>query len=396
MRKGVEAPLPRIGDRYTPGKAPYFSHFTIKERSMTRYVGIDLAKRSMEVCILAEGKPVERHGLKTDERGQRTLIRLLRAGDEAGLEVNQYGTRLCRTLMAEVAGCRAHALNPGELRVIWKSRKKTDKEDALKLAKYLRDTPEGEWVEVPLPSEEEEAYRSDISMKEFLKKERNMAVNRLHGLYGQAGIIDVTKKDLKDGPGRKARRGELPEGLRGYAEILEEQLALFEKRLEGMEERVAKRTREHGLAPYVMSIPGVGIGIAAVLLAYLGDGSRFTKAGQVANYAGFTPRVDCSGEQERYGPIARHQFCHPIRAITLEGVWALIRSKNGGALLAKYESLSGRMSKKKSAVAVARKMVALAWLLIKRREYYRGADEGWLKKKLAFYKVKREEQGAIA
>jgi hypothetical protein len=33
---------------------------------------------------------------------------------------------------------------------------------------------------------------------------------------------------------------------------------------------------------------------------------------------------------------------------------------------------------------------------MKRREYYRGVDGGWLKKKLAYYKVKREEQGAIA
>jgi transposase len=249
---------------------------------------------------------------------------------------------------------------------------------------------------VPLPTEEEEAFRSDITMKEFVKKERNMAINRLHGLYGQVGIIDVTRKDLGDEEGRKARHGELPDGLREYAVILEEQLVLFGKRLQEMEDRIAKRTREHELAPYVMSIPGIGIGIAAVLLAYLGDGSRFTDGGQVANYAGFTPRVDYSGERERYGSIARRQFCHPIRAITLEDVWALIRSKNGGALLEKYESLRERMGKKKSAVAVARKMVRLAWLLIRRREYYRRVDGGWLKKKLAYYKVKREEQGAIA
>jgi hypothetical protein len=38
-----------------------------------------------------------------------------------------------------------------------------------------------------------------------------------------------------------------------------------------------------------MSIPGIGIGIAAVLLAYMGDESRFSTAGQVANYTGFTP-----------------------------------------------------------------------------------------------------------
>jgi hypothetical protein len=59
---------------------------------------------------------------------------------------------------------------------------------------------------VPLPSGEEEAFRSDISLKEYLKKERNGAINRPCALYGNAGFIDVTKKNLKDAEGRAARR----------------------------------------------------------------------------------------------------------------------------------------------------------------------------------------------
>jgi hypothetical protein len=37
-------------------------------------------------------------------------------------------------------------------------------------------------------------------------------------------------------------------------------------------------------------------------------------------------------------------------------------------------------------------MVTLAWLLMKRREYYRGTDEKTLEKKLNFYKVKKLEE----
>jgi transposase len=172
-----------------------------------RYVGIDLAKRTMEVCMV-EGQRIERHGLTTDEQGRQMLERLLRKRDVVGYEVSSYGNLLARYLHKET-GCQVVGLNPGDLRIIWKSRKKTDKEDALKIAKYLRDTPEGERCEVALPGEEEEAFRSDISMKEFLKRERVAAINRLHGLYGQVGIIDVTKQDLKDREGRKARHGEL-------------------------------------------------------------------------------------------------------------------------------------------------------------------------------------------
>jgi transposase len=378
-----------------PEQRPLFLQLYLKEKEMARrYVGIDLAKRTMEVCIL-EGKKIRWHGLTTDEKGRQTLVQLLRKSDEVGYEVCSYGNRLARTLQNEV-GCQVTSLNAGELRIIWKSRKKTDREDSLKIAKYLRDTPEEEQCEVPLPKEEEEAFRSDISMKEFLKRERTAAINRLHALYGQMGIIDVTKKDLKDSEGRKARHGELPPLLAEYASILEEQLELFEKQLEVAEEKVAEKVRNHELAPYIMSIPGIGIGIAAVLLAYLGDGSRFSKPGQVANYAGLAPRVDCSGETERYGAIARYQFCHPIRGIVLEGVWAMVRSGKG-PLFTKFDELAGRMNRRKSAVAVARKMVILAWLLMRRREYYRGIDNEALEKKLRYYKIKRlAEMAAFA
>jgi hypothetical protein len=54
---------------------------------------------------------------------------------------------------------------------------------ALKIARYLRGTPEEEQCVIPLVNEEEDTFRSDISMKEFLKRERVAAINRLHALY---------------------------------------------------------------------------------------------------------------------------------------------------------------------------------------------------------------------
>jgi transposase len=103
------------------------------------------------------------------------------------------------------------------------------------------------------------------------------------------------------------------------ADLQEEQLKLFEKQVEGMREQVAERVRSNELAPYVLSIPGIGIEVAAALLAYLGDGSRFSGAAQVANYAGLASRVDCSGMTEHYESIARYQYCHPIQGVVLEG-----------------------------------------------------------------------------
>ncbi|MDR1446081.1 MAG: hypothetical protein LBI90_04190 [Treponema sp.] len=86
---------------------------------------------------------------------------------------------------------------------------------------------------------------------------------------------------------------------------------------------------------------------------------------------------------------------HPIRGIVLEGVWALVKSGKG-PLCEKYEALSGRMNKRKSAVAIARKMVSLAWLLMKRREYYRGMNSEALGKKLRYYKIEKLVEEAVS
>jgi transposase len=360
-----------------------------------RYVGIDLAKRTMEVCILSEGRKIERHGLKTDEEGRRRLCGLLRKSDSVAFEICAYASGLARQLEKKV-GCKVFLLNPGKLRVIWDSTKKTDREDALKLAKLVQRVPEEELPVVPLISEQEEETRYEVSSLEYMKRKRVSAINRLHALYLWAGIVDVSKKDLKSARRREAMLGDLPEDLRRFAQYLHEEIDLLERQIREIRGELERKVRENPLAPYIMSIPGIGIGIAAVLLAYLGDGRRFSHGKEVANYSGFTPRVDCSGETEHYGHIAKRTFCHPIRAVVLEGVWAMIRSSSGGELYEKYMSLRERMSKKKSAVAIARRMVRLAWILMTRREMYRGADEAALRKKFGFYKINFEEWESVS
>jgi hypothetical protein len=103
---------------------------------------------------------------------------------------------------------------------------------------------------------------------------------------------------------------------------------------------------------------------------------------------GLAPRTGCSGMTERCGSIAKYPFCHPIRSVILEGVRALVGSGKG-PLFQKYEKLPGRMSKRKSAVAAARKMASLAWLLMKRKDYYHGVGSAALEKKLRYYKIKK-------
>jgi transposase len=364
-------------------------------KNAVRYVGLDLAKRTMEICILADGqKTIRISGHKSDEGGRNRLAALLKKTDIIGMEACTYAFVLTRFLLKEV-GCTVYILNPGKLVMIWKSTRKTDKDDAQKIASFIQRYPEEELPLVQVPSEQEETMRTLVSMKNYQTKLRTSLINRLHALYVQAGITTMKKSHLAASASRKEQSALLPDFLSLIADMIEQELAVVENHLHTLEEKISTMVREHALAPYVMSIPGVGTGVAGAFLAYVGDGSRFSKVSEVANYVGLVPRLDCSGDTNRYGSITK-MGCRALRGIILQSVWSLIQTKEGGRLNNKYFLLAERMSNGKSAVAIARKLVGLMWTLVTRRQLYADASREHLERKFRYYKLNFEGWDALA
>jgi hypothetical protein len=130
----------------------------------------------------------------------------------------------------------------------------------------------------------------------------------------------------------------------------------------------------------------VGASLTAVYIAYVGDEDRFRKSAEVANYAGLTPALDCSGDTERYGHIQCGRWW-ALWSIVVQSAWEVSRSCGGGRLKEKFMALSGRMSKTKSAVAIARRIVGLMWVLAKCRELYADVFAGELARKFRYYKL---------
>jgi transposase len=357
-----------------------------------RYVGLDLAKRTMEVCILCEGQEAQRYSsVSTSERGRKRLAGMLRKEDTVGMEACAYAFLLARYLRQEV-GCTVYILNPGKLAMIWKSTRKTDKEDARKIASFIQRYPYEELPLVMLPTEEEEQLRSLVSMKTFVTKLRTQAVNRLHAVYVRAGITEMKRSDLANEQKRQKQMSRLAEHLRFFAQVIEKEIQVFEQQLQELEQKIQSLVRAHELTPYLLSVPGVGMSFAAAFLAYVGDGKRFTKPSEVANYVGLVPRLDCSGETNRYGHITK-AGCRALRGIVLQASWALLRAKEGGRLQAKFFLLRERIGKTKSAVAIARRLVSLLWILVTRREFYADMSQETLKKRFRYYKIKYEGWG---
>jgi transposase len=376
---------------------PYFITKGV-DMEETRYVGIDVGKATMEVRILsvsdAKIKVLKFNG-KTDAIGRARLMRELTPKDIIGIEAGEPAFTIAREIRNTV-GARVLALNPGRLAIIYKSTRKTDAEDAMKLARLVMRFTTEELPVVKIPDGEELVDRALVSEHAFLKATRTKLICRLHSVYLRAGITSLIRKDLKVPEKRKQALSMLvgkPDHFASEATRLELFIQPIESQIEIIETEMKSRLAGNENTPYLMSVPGTGPALAMAVIAHLGDGSRFESGSQVSNYVGFVPRIDISGKSVRFGHITKHG-CSAIRRVAVQAAWALVRAKSGACLRDKYNDLRSKRGKRIAIVAIARKLVELLWTLMTKKEFYKYASEEELKFKFRFYKM--QFKGSVA
>ena len=163
------------------------------------------------------------------------------------------------------------------------------------------------------------------------------------------------------GPGRAWLASlELPATSR---EVVEDDLALIDA-LQPVIDRLDWEVRQQAKAgPRVQvltQLPGVGPFIALVILAEIGDISRFGSARKLAAWAGLTPTVRGSDRTVRHGHISK-QGSTWLR-------WALCEAAQTAnrhpGFAASYQAIARRRGKKIATTAIARKLPARAWHLL--------------------------------
>jgi transposase len=286
-----------------------------------------------------------------------------------GIECCGHAMRLVRIISAKVAA-EVLLLNPGRLQLIYKSTKKTDLEDAAKIAMLLQRFPVKELPTVAMPSIEEERQRALSSEVRSKRKLRNILVNRLHSLFVREAITDMKRKDLKNRTNREENIALLHDYTRDEARRICRELDLIEEDIAEIDVEIKKLLATSEQASRLVSIQGVGPVAAMTFMAYVGDGSRFSSGRQVSNYAGMTPRVDSSGESTKLGGITKCG-CSALRAVLVQAAWAAVKAGGTNPLKEKYNELIVRRGKGRAIVAIARRILELMWVVSTRNERYR-------------------------
>ena len=335
-----------------------------------RFVGIDLGKRTYEMKIIGNNGKVTGTNGQTNPSGRKLLYRKLLATDRVAIEVCSLGMVMAKEIQKEV-GCEVVLLNPSQLVLIYRSLKKNDKEDALKLARLVQKYTNEELPKVELPTEHEENLRQILTEIRQLKNDRTKEINRLHAIFVECGITEIKKKDLATIDNRIKCIKMLKGIALAQAERILKKLELVETQTEEVEELLDKEIDGDKNIEKLTEIPGVGKQLASAYVAFIGDGSRFPNASTIGAATGLVPRLDMSSTVCRMGHITKCGNKN-LRTLLILAAWSHVRSRDGGALKDKFLYMTRFQSKGKkiAIVAIARKLAELMYILLKNDTSY--------------------------
>ena len=145
--------------------------------------------------------------------------------------------------------------------------------------------------------------------------------------------------------------------------MIEDDLALtdaLQQPIDRLDGEMRQRAKAEPQVKVLTQLPGVGPFTALVILAEVGDITRFGSARKLAAWAGLTPTVRGCDRTVRHGHISK-QGSAWLRWVLCEAAQTAKRSPQ---FAASYQAIARRRGKKIATTAIARKLLTRAWHLL--------------------------------
>ena len=333
------------------------------------YIGIDIHKR-YSVCVTQDEQGRKLGGVRIEGNSAAAFAQYLgslKGPCKVALEACwNWGTIYDRLEpLAQVA--EIVVAHPLKTRLIGEAQIKTDKIDAQALATLLR----GNFIaQVHVPPKAVRRRKDQLRQRLYFARLRTALRNRVHALLDRQEKLDLPQcSDLFGAKGRgHLRRLELPEP---DGTLLREDLALLELlnvQIKAQEQRIAKENARDAATELLLSVPGLGVILAALIASEIDDIRRFADTEHLCAYAGLVPSTHGSGGHIHQGKLlwAANKW---LRWAFIEASWVAIGCSPyfGGV----YQRQRQRGKKANTAITiVARRMCQIIWHLLREKRAY--------------------------
>lgn len=323
----------------------------------TRFVGLDVHKRSVVIGAVDAQQQILLRPFRLSWGEFATWqAKHLQPTDAVVLEATTNAWHLYDQLVARVASVTI--ANPLLIKWISSASIKTDGHDTLKLARLLAA---GLIPAVWVPPEPVRQLRALVSHRRRLIRQRTQARQRLHSLLHRHNLAPPEGELFAVAQREWWKHLSLEPLERLLVQQDLQLLDALEPLLEQVEHQLCLESVEAPWAeqvPYLVQQTGIGVLTAMILVAAIGDITRFPHAPQLVGYAGLGARVHDSADTHRGGGITK-QGRRDLRAAMVEAAWvAVIHNTHWKN---RFEHLCRHLSKEKAIVAIARQMLVVVW-----------------------------------
>jgi transposase len=330
------------------------------------YCGLDIAGLSSFVFLTdARGSKVTAGPVATTPAAlQARLKPFVRCGLAIAIEAGNQTAWIYEALVA--LGAEVTVVNPNKVKLIAQSRRKTDKIDAKILCELLRlgGLPEP----VHMPGKETRALRGLLVARRQLVAARTKLCNVVRGLLRQEGLrLPSHALMSRVGWQRLLQQGFAHEHLAVIVAAYFETFQKLTQSLQMLERDLVEREKQDGRAARLQTMPKVGRIAALTFLAAVDDVNRFGSSRKLVGYSGLAPTVRASGERTEYGAISREGRAE-LRAVWVQiaHLVAIDKGKETTPLRRWFRRVAARRGKKTATVALARRLLVIAYQLLRR------------------------------
>ena len=280
----------------------------------TFYIGLDVHKAETVIAILESGRDAEPRHYGTVTTSQHAIERAMRRiakSQQCKLsdlhvcyEASGCGFWIARRLIQ--MGIRCEVIAPSLIPTRSGDRIKTDKRDAMKLAKSLRAN---DLVAVHIPDSTDEAIRDLCRARTDAVDDLRRAKTRLLALLRRLGYNYTGKTHWTEAHKRYLRHLTLPDTA--HNRVLEDNLTTVDfhhQRIAQLEEAMLQLLEDWQRKPLVdamMAFKGFKLVAAMVTVSEIGTFSRFEHPKKLMAFLGLVPTENSSGTSKRQGGISK-------------------------------------------------------------------------------------------
>lgn len=336
-----------------------------------KVIGVDLAKNSFYLFALdSKAKPTERKKLSRTQflsffaQQKQTIVAMEACGSAHhwGREIQKLGHEVQLLPAQHVKG--------------YLRGQKNDYNDARAIAEA---SFHGAIRKVNVKTLGQQDEQTFLRMRRHLSDERTGLINHVRGLLSEYGTVLPV--------GGQVLRQALPSILENadndlthrFRELLcrqQNRLIELDEELAWYNEQLKNHAKQDDACQRLMAIPGMGPVVSFAVKAWMGDGKQFKRGRDASAALGLVPKQFSTGGREVLLGITKRGDKN-LRSLVIHGARAVVsRSKTKTDRLSLWiNKLVLRRGFNKATVALANKLIRIAWVLIARCENYQNAED---------------------